>query len=38
MEFWKNYKLEKNILNQKRKEYLQYHRKLMSTIDGKICK
>lgn len=35
-EFWKNYKLEENILNQKRKEYLQYHRDLMFRIDNKF--
>lgn len=28
-EFWKNYKLEEDILNEKRKEYLAYHRNLM---------
>lgn len=33
MEFWKNYKIEKTILNDKRKQYLQYHRELMSKRD-----
>lgn len=28
-EFWKDYRLEENILNEKRKEYLAYHRNLM---------
>ncbi len=35
-EFWKNYKLENSILNEKRKEYLTYHRGLMEEIDSKI--
>lgn len=34
-EFWKNYKLEENILNEKRKEYLAYHRNLMTEIDAR---
>lgn len=34
-EFWKNYKLENIILNEKRKEYLAYHRNLMTVIDAK---
>lgn len=34
--FWKNYKLEENILNKKRKEYLKYHRNLMFNIDKTI--
>ena len=33
-EFWKNYKLEENILNEKRKTYLAYHRNLMTEIDA----
>lgn len=33
-EFWKDYKLEENILNEKRKEYLAYHRNLMTEIDA----
>lgn len=28
--FWKDYKLEKSILNEKRKEFLAYHRKLIN--------
>ena len=35
-EFWKNYKLEENILNEKRKEYLAYHRNLMTEIDVRV--
>ena len=31
--FWKNYQLEKSILNKKRKYYLAYHRKLMAQKD-----
>jgi hypothetical protein len=34
-EFWKNYKLEENILNERRKEYLAYHRNLMTEIDAR---
>jgi len=34
-EFWKDYKLENAILNNKRKEYLAYHRNLMTTIDAR---
>ncbi len=34
-EFWKNYKLEENILNEKRKAYLAYHRNLMTEIDAR---
>lgn len=34
-DFWKNYKLEENILNEKRKEYLAYHRNLMTEIDDR---
>lgn len=37
-EFWKDYKLEKNILNEKRKEYLAYHRNLLEQIDKTINK
>lgn len=34
-EFWKDYKLEQNLLNEKRKEYLAYHRTLMTEIDDR---
>lgn len=34
-EFWKDYTLENNILNQERKHYLAYHRNLMMQIDIK---
>ena len=34
-EFWKNYKLDENILNEKRKEYLAYHRNLMTETDAR---
>lgn len=34
-DFWKNYKLEEDILNEKRKEYLAYHRNLMTEIDAR---
>ena len=34
-DFWKGYKLEDTILNEKRKEYLAYHRNLMTTIDAR---
>ena len=34
-EFWKDYKLENNILNNERKHYLAYHRNLMAEIDIK---
>ena len=34
-EFWKDCKLEQDILNEKRKEYLAYHRKLMTEIDAR---
>lgn len=34
-DFWKNYKLEENILNEKRKAYLAYHRNLMTEIDAR---
>jgi len=33
-EFWKDYKLEDIILNEKRKEYLAYHRNLMKVSDA----
>ncbi len=33
-EFWKNYKLEKSILNEKRKSYLEYHRQMLAKIDN----
>jgi len=33
-EFWKEYQLENIILNDKRKEYLAYHRALMTEIDA----
>lgn len=32
-EFWKDYHLEAKILNNKRKEYLAFHRNLMTSID-----
>ena len=32
-EFWKDYKLEENILNNERKHYLAYHRELMTQND-----
>ena len=32
-DFWKKYKLEENILNEKRKAYLAYHRTLMKERD-----
>lgn len=35
-EFWKNYKLDENILNNQRKSYLNYHRELMAKIDNKM--
>ena len=31
--FWKNYQLDKSLLNEKRKTYLAYHRKLMKQKD-----
>jgi putative restriction endonuclease len=34
-DFWKDYKLENTILNEKRKEYLSYHRNLMNERDAK---
>jgi predicted restriction endonuclease len=34
-EFWKDYKLGNTILNEKRKEYLAYHRNLMTVNDGR---
>lgn len=34
-EFWKDYKLEGSILNEKRKAYLAYHRNLMTEIDAR---
>ncbi|MDY0347231.1 MAG: HNH endonuclease [Tenuifilaceae bacterium] len=34
-DFWKDYKLENTILNEKRKEYLAYHRNLMTAIDAR---
>lgn len=34
-EFWKDYKLEENILNEKRIEYLTYHRTIMTEIDAR---
>ena len=33
-EFWKDYKLENTILNEKRKRYLSYHRDLMKLKDS----
>ena len=35
-EFWKDYTLDNNILNEERKNYLDYHRKLLKKIDSKI--
>lgn len=32
-EFWKDYSLEPNILNEQRKNYLAFHRNLMTSID-----
>lgn len=34
-DFWKDYKLEDTILNEKRKEYLAHHRNLMTAIDAR---
>lgn len=34
-EFWKDYRLEEDILNEKRKEYLSYHRTIMTEIDAR---
>lgn len=34
-DFWKDYSLEENILNAKRKEYLAYHRNLMTERDAR---
>lgn len=34
-DFWKNYKLEKNLLTEKRKKYLAYHRNLLIEIDAR---
>ena len=34
-DFWKDYKLENTILNEKRKVYLAHHRNLMSAIDAR---
>lgn len=34
-EFWKDYRLEEIILNEKRKSYLAYHRGLMEVIDNR---
>ena len=33
-EFWKDYKIENTILNEKRKRYLSYHRNLMKLKDS----
>ncbi|WP_375558724.1 HNH endonuclease [Bernardetia sp. OM2101] len=33
--FWRNYVLEKSILNDDRKKYLAYHRNLMIQMDAK---
>lgn len=33
-EFWKDYELENTILNEKRKDYLAYHRDLMKLNDS----
>lgn len=32
--FWKDYEIDKNILNEKRKIYLDYHRNLLKKIDA----
>lgn len=32
-EFWKDYRLEPTMLNDKRKNYLAFHRNLMKSID-----
>ena len=34
-DFWKDYKLENNILNDERKNYLAYHRNLMTERDAR---
>ncbi len=34
-EFWKDYRLEKLIMNEKRRYYLSYHRNLMKSIDNR---
>lgn len=34
-EFWEDYRLENNILNDERKNYLAYHRNLMTVIDAR---
>jgi len=34
VEFWKNYQLDKHIINEKRKSYLAYHRELLTKIDS----
>jgi hypothetical protein len=33
-DFWKDYRLESSILNDKRKNYLAFHRNLMTSIDN----
>ena len=35
-QFWKNYTLGADILNDKRKKYLAYHRNLVKEIDTKV--
>lgn len=35
-EFWKNYRLENNVLNDERKNYLAYHRNLMTDRDARV--
>ncbi|MBN1463164.1 MAG: HNH endonuclease, partial [Paludibacteraceae bacterium] len=34
VEFWKNYTLDKHILNEQRRKYLEYHRQLLTKIDA----
>lgn len=35
-DFWKDYTLEPNILNEQRKNYLAYHRNLLTSIDNLV--
>ena len=35
-EFWEDYRLEEDILNEERKQYLAYHRELMTQNDERI--
>jgi predicted restriction endonuclease len=34
IEFWKNYTLDKHVLNEQRRKYLEYHRQLLTKIDA----